>query len=818
MTALQNQMVKKTYSALVLILTSLVGCQTAEENTAIMNITALEPVSVISDELYGHFFEHIYHSANGGLWGEVVWNRSFEEFTDRPGWSASQGMLSQNRLLSDVKLLFGNPEWTDYEFTLEARKDDGYEGFLILFRASDEENFYWFNLGGWGNSQHALEKEVNGNRRVITRPAPGTVRAGKWVPVRVRVSGNRYECWLDGQPLINYTDTTSPMLKGGVGLGSWSTAVSYRNIKVTAPDGSLLFSGLPSFPDDRPFPRHWIPSDRERISVQKTNALNGETALRFEPAGGELSILQENFRILPGDPLSGSVWLKGEPGTVVHIRIKESDELLAESQIAGLNREWKEYGVQLQYPIQPTTHNLQIGAKRKSRFIGTATCNLQVSVSGTTPVWIDQLSLMPESSAGNDGFRADLYDAVAGIRPTVIRWPGGCYAELYRWKAGIGKQHERQVFPVNIWDDRDVNSLGTDEFITLCRKLGSEPLLVINSGFHEGAGTPEAWKPWIQEACEWLEYCNGPAGSPWGAIRAANGHPEPYAVKYWEIDNELWRSRVPDPHVYSQAVKIFSEALAAIDPSITVIAHGGNGTDMEWNQVLLDEAAGFFDILSIHHYSDPDGYYQAALDQDRLYEELEKAVATSSNPGIKVYVSEWNAQSTDWRTGLYAGNLLNIFENRSKLITMAGPALFLRHTTANAWDNAFINFDQESWFPAPNYVVMKLWRDHFAPDRLGLTGVPDSVTAVATHDPEARKLVVKLVNNSSGDQFLSISFPSGFKARSSTAWLVRGATLSDRNSMENPRQISPVEVPVNLKRQKISVNLPGLSCLVIETK
>ncbi len=90
-------------------------------------------------------------------------------------------------------------------------------------------------------------------------------------------------------------------------------------------------------------------------------------------------------------------------------------------------------------------------------------------------------------------------------------------------------------------------------------------------------------------------------------------------------------------------------------------------------------------------------------------------IAKSANPNVKLYMSEWNAQSTDWRTGLYAGGFLNAAERNGDVLGMAGPALFLRHVSARAWDNAFVNFDHRRWFPAPNYVVMKLWRGHYAP-------------------------------------------------------------------------------------------------------
>jgi alpha-N-arabinofuranosidase len=99
---------------------------------------------------------------------------------------------------------------------------------------------------------------------------------------------------------------------------------------------------------------------------------------------------------------------------------------------------------------------------------------------------------------------------------------------------------------------------------------------------------------------------------------------------------------------------------------------------------------------------------------------------------LKIYVSEWNAQSTDWRTGLYCGGLLNAFERCGDVLEIGGPALFFRHFSASGWDNAFVNFDHRTWFPAPNYVVMKLWRDHFCPQRIELAGERRELNVVAT--------------------------------------------------------------------------------------
>ncbi|MFC1794918.1 hypothetical protein ACFL3Q_15190, partial [Planctomycetota bacterium] len=114
-------------------------------------------VSEIDNKIYGHFLEHIFHSVNGGLWGELVWNRSFEQ--NKLGqWTVRGQTIAQESMGTNVRLTFGDTDWRDYEYTLEAKKTGGQEGFLILFRVKSEDDFYWCNLGGWGNARHAIER------------------------------------------------------------------------------------------------------------------------------------------------------------------------------------------------------------------------------------------------------------------------------------------------------------------------------------------------------------------------------------------------------------------------------------------------------------------------------------------------------------------------------------------------------------------------------------------------------------------------------------------------------------------------------------
>ena len=202
MTTVTNRtLVMETMVSLALALVLWAGpTASAQENAAIEVAYTVNPARVlnqIDEKIYGHFYEHIYHSANGGLWGELVWNRSFEQnATGR--WSIDDGQVIQAGMGTDQRLMFGDPSWTDYEFTLEARKTGGSEGFLILFRETSPRAHYWYNIGGWGNVRHQLEKaRPNRGRGAVGPSARGRIQTGKWYKIRVRCAGNHTQIWLD---------------------------------------------------------------------------------------------------------------------------------------------------------------------------------------------------------------------------------------------------------------------------------------------------------------------------------------------------------------------------------------------------------------------------------------------------------------------------------------------------------------------------------------------------------------------------------------------------------------------------------------------
>lgn len=204
---------------------------------------------------------------------------------------------------------------------------------------------------------------------------------------------------------------------------------------------------------------------------------------------------------------------------------------------------------------------------------------------------MDAFSLMPECSAG--GWRPDVVKALCTLKPSVMRFPGGNFGSLHCWKDAIGPRNKRRPEPSIMWGDLNYNDVGTDEFLDLCERVGCEPLLLVNmyhplKEYHFMA-VPRENSVWAQNgmqrhgghvthvldqeegieiARQWVEYCNGDSSTPMGALRAKNGHPTPYHVKYWEMDNETWRWFTKEE--YAEYVRKYAEAMRSVDPDIQI--------------------------------------------------------------------------------------------------------------------------------------------------------------------------------------------------------------------------------------------------------
>ncbi|GGL38534.1 hypothetical protein GCM10009037_22710 [Halarchaeum grantii] len=224
----------------------------------------------------------------------------------------------------------------------------------------------------------------------------------------------------------------------------------------------------------------------------------------------------------------------------------------------------------------------------------------------------------------------------------VLRWPGGNFVSGYHWRDGVGPVEERPTKPNPAWDGIEPNLFGTDEFLRFCEAVGCEPMVCLNAG----DGTPG-------EAARWVEYCNGdPEETEMGALRAANGHPEPYDVTYWEVGNEVygpWQVTWTTPDGYADRLARFREAMAAVDDDIEVFACGNRLTD--WNDPFL-AASDDLDWLTDHVLLE--AHADASTDPVELY---------NAHTGVAEQLSEeYAAVRADCEDAGLAGTRLAITE------------------------------------------------------------------------------------------------------------------------------------------------------------
>ena len=208
--------------------------------------------------------------------------------------------------------------------------------------------------------------------------------------------------------------------------------------------------------------------------------------------------------------------------------------------------------------------------------------------------WIGCASLMPTDNM--EGFRADVIQAMRDWKPTQLRWPGGNFVSAYDWMAGIGDRDWRSAYLDPAWWQWEMNDMGTDEFVTLCRLVGAEPVLTINMGDRT-----------VDDAAAWVEYCNGGADTKYGDMRARVGFPEPHNVRTWFVGNEQfgnWQVGHVDARTYARRYLEFAAAMRAVDPDLTLI---GVGVPVDlyarWNEEVLSIAGAEMDQYSVHYYS-----------------------------------------------------------------------------------------------------------------------------------------------------------------------------------------------------------------------
>ena len=447
-----------------------------------------------------------------------------------------------------------------------------------------------------------------------------------------------------------------------------------------------------------------------------------ERSLRVEAGDGVIErhgIYQPRIPIRSDLEYRGYFWVRTTdydgPITVALESDSDQRQVYATANVERIEQgDWRKY----EFSLRPT-HNDPL-----ARFA--------ILFPGRGTVWIDQVSLMPADVAPG-GVRREVFEKIRLLRPAFIRWPGGNVAQDYHWFYGIGPRDERITWQNLSWkNEPEPGDFGTDEFVLFARALGTEPSITVNV---EGLGATAV------EAAAWVEYCNGPATSTQGAIRAANGHRAPFGVKFWEVGNEIWGNWVrghSDAATYARNYNRYAQAMRAVDPSIKLIAVGDN--DMNWNRTVLREAGRNIDYLAIHHYygrremqGDPLNLMARPLFFERFYREVQQLIDEFGLKGrVKLAINEWGLDLPSERqysmeSALYGARLMNVFERSGEIVEMSAVS-----DLVNGWPGGIIQAGRHSVFVTPIYLVNQLYAEHRGDLLLGSS--VDGPTFNTTHE------------------------------------------------------------------------------------
>ena len=331
-----------------------------------------------------------------------------------------------------------------------------------------------------------------------------------------------------------------------------------------------------------------------------------------------------------------------------------------------------------------------------------------------------------------NGMRCDVVNALKEMGIPVLRWPGGCFADEYHWKDGIGEKSKRKKMINTHWGGVvEDNSFGTHEFFELCSQLGCDAYINGNVG----SGT-------VEEMNEWVEYMTFDGVSPMAELRAENGHKEPWKIKYFGVGNESWGcGGNMDPEYYGDLFKRYNTYVRDYDSSyhINRIACGPNGNDYHWTKQVMDKVKHHANGLALHYYTVPTGNWDhkgSATEFDvaeydstisKSYEmellvsnHIKMMDSVKPDHKVKLVIDEWGTwfnvepgtnpgflyQQSTMRDAVVAGLTLNIFNKHADRIMMANIA-----QTVNVLQ-AVILTDGDKMVLTPTYHIFKMYKDH----------------------------------------------------------------------------------------------------------
>jgi len=455
-------------------------------------------------------------------------------------------------------------------------------------------------------------------------------------------------------------------------------------------------------------------------------------------------------------------------------------------------------------------------------------------------IWVGPKSPIPNVQ----GYRKDVVDALKELSVPFVRWPGGCFADTYRWRGAIGPQAKRSVLVNSNWGGvTEDNSFGTNEYFRFLDLIGAESYVSANVG-----SVPAA------EVSEWVEYMTSPTGSSLAKERAANGHPAPFKLTYLGLGNELWGCGGEMRAEYAADVtRRYSAFIHAGNGKVFKIASGANSDDYNWTEVMMRDAGRQIDGLTLHYYTIPSGIWAhkgaatgfgedewaSTLARGLKMEEMvtkHSAVMDKYDPNKRVWlvVDEWGSwydpapgsnpgfliQQNSLRDALLAAETINVFVKHADRVKMAAIAQMVNVL------QAMILTDGAKMVKTPTYYIFQMYKPFQDATQLPIDiksswynkdqwAIP-AVSASAARGKDG-KVHIALANMNPNESATVSTKLAGLSAGNVSGRILTASAMDAINTFDKPDTVVPQAFTgASVKGDTLDVTLPPKSVVVLE--
>ena len=779
----------------ILLLSAALLCVSvrARSQDAHISVDAAQVVNRITPWMYGACLEDVNHEVYGGLYDQKIFGESFEEppgAAKFEGWTAYGGDWGTEGEAAHVdadaggKLVRDAPDFADGSIEAEIKLSDakGDNAGLLVRLANPgvgADNFDGYEV----SLSASRQRLILGKHRhdfLPLREAPTTITPEQWQRLRVTLDGPRIRVFVnDGlTPLIDFTDPDRPLLSGRMALRTWNADAQFRNVRVQA--GQTVAVAPFKAAGGESVSGMWdaIHTGRASSSFQRDadRPFNGAFCQKIQHGAGiglvgaaNRGLNRWGIAVKQGETLQGRIYLRAldlhGPVTLA-LQSADGEATYATQIVQRVGKGWAKYAFRLT-PRTDDTH---------ARFA--------VWIDRPGALWVDQAVLMGTSGEQFHGLpiRADIARALAAQGVTFLRY-GGTMVNVpgYRWKNMVGDPDKRPPYKGN-WYPYATNGFGIVDFLNFCEAAKIEPAFAINT---------EETAP---DAAAMAEYLNGAVTTPQGRLRAKNGHPKPYHVRWIEIGNEEVIGG-DDAAAYAHYVARFSalsDAIHAKAPEIQLVCAAWwrpESVNVERVFKALNGKAAFWDL---HVWADD---ARAGADVDRQLTQMQ-ALFQKWAPGtpIKCVIFEENGGLHNQQRALGHATVLNATRRHGDFVQVDCPANALQpwRQNDNGWDQGQLFFTPGRVWAMPPYYAQQMASLNRLPLRVQSVceGSAD-LDVTATRSEDGKTLAIHVVNTGAVAHRVAVFLSNVPPALSSAqVWTLAG-DLNAVNPPDGPETVHP---------------------------